>query len=77
MRWVGNLSEIKSLNPRSDSYSLKHLFERSPEGFYLTNGAFKGVMNRYGFKSQVVNDGPNEIYNVSESSINNIRKSLE
>ena len=29
-----------------NSYSMKHDFEREPEGFYVTNGMFKGAMLR-------------------------------
>lgn len=32
------------------SYSLKERFEKSPEGFYVTNGAFKAAMLEAGFK---------------------------
>lgn len=32
------------------SYGLKHLFERSPGGYYLTNGQFKGAMRAAGHK---------------------------
>ena len=38
------------------SYGIKHRFERSPGGFYITNGAFKGAMMFEGYKhSQGVN----------------------
>ncbi len=35
---------------RMSSYGLKHCFERSPGGFYLTNGAFKGAMLAAGYE---------------------------
>ena len=32
------------------SYGLKHEFERSDEGFYVTNGQFKAAMRKAGHK---------------------------
>jgi len=32
------------------SYGMKHDFEREPEGFYVTNGMFKGAMLAAGFR---------------------------
>ena len=34
---------------KPDSYIMKHDFEREPEGFYVTNGMFKGAMLKAGF----------------------------
>lgn len=42
--WCKCLTKIKSINIRHSSYSLKHLFEYSQGGFYITNGQFKGAM---------------------------------
>ena len=40
----------KSVYPKSSSYGLKHVFEESTGGFYVTNGQFKGAMQRAGFE---------------------------
>jgi hypothetical protein len=66
--WVATyLEPIKSFNERHTSYGLKHLFESSEEGFYITNGAFKGAMLDCGFR---VKDETalNWAFNVSEKS---------
>lgn len=46
-RWIDeNFTALKSI-PKSgpvDSYTLKHYFEESDHGFYITNGQFKGAM---------------------------------
>ncbi|MBI5570293.1 MAG: hypothetical protein HY914_10145 [Desulfomonile tiedjei] len=34
----------------STSYGLKHIFEESEDGFYVTNGQFKGALRAAGFK---------------------------
>jgi hypothetical protein len=34
---------------RHDSYELKHIFERAPEGFYVTDAQFRAVMWLAGF----------------------------
>ncbi|MBI6105886.1 hypothetical protein ACV31L_01140 [Clostridium perfringens] len=50
--WIDlNLTRIKDVNNRTlDSYGLKGRFERSPGGFYILNGAFKGAMVHMGYK---------------------------
>ena len=35
---------------RRNSYTMKHDFEREPEGFYITNGMFKGAMLVAGYR---------------------------
>jgi hypothetical protein len=35
---------------RRTSYGMKHDFEREPQGFYLTNGMFKGAMQAAGYQ---------------------------
>ncbi|HEX2097859.1 MAG TPA: hypothetical protein VHF46_02215, partial [Rubrobacteraceae bacterium] len=48
------------------SYQLKHEFERSPRGFYITNGQFKGAMQEAGIAGvDAVGDGINLFYRVS------------
>jgi hypothetical protein len=39
-----------------NSYTMKHDFEREPEGFYITNGMFKGAMLAAGFRPVDVNE---------------------
>lgn len=49
--WIEcNLYKINSFNMMRTSYGLKHIFERSENGFYIKNGAFKGAMLKLGFK---------------------------
>lgn len=49
-KWIKlNILPIKSPNLKHTSYSLKHLFEHSECGFYITNGQFKGAMMARGF----------------------------
>lgn len=50
-KWVSlNLKPIKSFNNFHSSYKLKHIFEDSTEGFYISNGQFKGAMLACEFK---------------------------
>ena len=43
--WIArNIEPARRENRYQTSYGLKHLFEKSAHGFYLTNGAFKGAM---------------------------------
>lgn len=45
LAWITvNLIPIRSLNRHCTGYGLKHFFEASHEGFYITNGMFKGAM---------------------------------
>jgi hypothetical protein len=39
----------RSTPNRRTSYSLKHIFENSRNGFYVTNNQFKAAMERCGF----------------------------
>ncbi len=72
--WCSNLNQIKSINTKYSSYSLKHIFERSKNGFYITNGAFKGAMLKCGFNYKSITDSPNWYFNVSQKSIEDIKK---
>jgi hypothetical protein len=48
--WIEeNIAPRKTLNPRT-SYGLKHAFENSADGFYTTNGQFKGAMLAAGYR---------------------------
>lgn len=45
LAWVTDkLQKQKSINYNESSYGLKHKFEKSPFGFYVSNGQFKGAM---------------------------------
>lgn len=51
LHWIlGNFIEAKSALRRETSYTMKHWFERSQVGFYITNGHFKGAMLAAGFQ---------------------------
>ena len=45
-RWIReSLEEAPKVDGnRRDSYHLKHVFERSPEGFYVTDAQFRAAM---------------------------------
>jgi succinate dehydrogenase flavin-adding protein (antitoxin of CptAB toxin-antitoxin module) len=45
-RWIGETLEAAPPLPRTerDSYELKHIFARTREGFYTTNGQFRAAM---------------------------------
>lgn len=68
MRFVQQLEPMKTMNRNHTSYSLKGMFERSPEGFYIPNGVIKEIMYLMGFKS----DNQHELnwnFNVTERSV--------
>ncbi len=49
LTWIGTeIHPAKRENRIWSSYSLKEEFERSPVGFYVTNGQFKGAMEAAG-----------------------------
>ena len=68
--WIGtNLDPVSTFNLDVTSYGLKHKFERSKEGFYVSNGQFKGAMlDVGGFKVKNTND-LNWQFNISKRSI--------
>jgi len=72
VNWCKNkLTKIKSFNEKITSYGLKHYFESDENGFYITNGQFKGAMEEAGFI--VLNKfKTNWIFNISNKSINNL-----
>ena len=48
--WIGQqLVPAPLAGPRC-SYALKHVFHRLPDGFYVTNGEWKGAMLAAGFE---------------------------
>lgn len=47
--WIGRMFKpSKRVFYAMSSYGIKHVFERSPGGFYITNGQFKGAMKAAG-----------------------------
>jgi hypothetical protein len=71
--WIKeNFEHRKSINYRHSSYELKHIFERSHDGFYITNGAFKGALLAAGFTNH--NDGMNWYFAITERSIKESKK---
>lgn len=72
MRFVQQLEKSKTMNRNHTSYSLKGMFERSPEGFYIPNGVMKEIMYLMGFKS----DNQHELnwnFNVTENSVQKLK----
>ena len=72
LNWCLSLVKIKTINKKHTSYGLKHKFEESSQGFYVTNGAFKGAMIAAGFKTQEHDSVINLCFNVSEKSIKDL-----
>lgn len=68
LMWCKQLEPIKSVNENYSSYNLKHIFEREPYGFYISNGNMKEVMALAGFKPKSADD-LNWFYPISERSI--------
>mgnify|MGYP000932178475 CR=1 FL=1 len=74
INWCYSIAKIKSINLKRTSYGLKHIFENSKNGFYITNGAFKGAMLECGFDYKPVSSSsPNWHFNVSEKSIKDLK----
>ncbi|AWZ48438.1 hypothetical protein C3495_06235 [Clostridiaceae bacterium 14S0207] len=68
LNWIDeNLEKIKSFNTKHTSYGLKHLFEKSTNGFYIDNGTFKGAMLEANYKIQNTNE-KNWVFNISNKS---------
>lgn len=73
--WIKeNFVSRVTINKYHTSYEMKHIFERSPDGFYLTNGAFKGAMLKCGFDKH--SGGINWCFQVTERSIKEARKGM-
>lgn len=71
--WIKeNFVKRVTINYNHSSYGLKHIFERSPDGFYITNGAFKGALLACGFDKH--SKGINWCFAITERSINQSRK---
>ena len=73
VEWCQQFEKIKGFQHHVTSYGLKHDFERSPCGFYMPNGAFKGAMIVAGFKVEDETE-LNWIFNISKKSYNNMLK---
>lgn len=74
LEWCGELGKVKTINKYEDSYTIKHLFEKSENGFYIHNGAMKGAMMSSGFDWHMNENSKNLKFNVSQRSINNFYK---
>ena len=75
VKWIKETFEPRvTINKYHTSYEMKHIFERSPDGFYLTNGAFKGAMLKCGFDKH--SGGINWCFPVTERSIKEARKGM-
>ena len=71
--WINeNFKERSSINYRHSSYEHKHTFERSTDGFYMTNGAFKGALLAAGFTNH--NEGMNWCFAITEQSIRDAKR---
>ena len=69
LEWIGMyLKPIKRFNYNSSSYGLKHIFQFSEKGFYVTNGAFKGAMLKAGFKAHNKHE-MNWYFNISKKMV--------
>lgn len=69
LSWCEQFTKIKAINSKRSSYGMKHIFESSKDGFYVTNGQFKGAMLKAGFKYKSQPYNPNWHFNISEKSI--------
>ena len=75
-RWIDdNIAKVKTINDGCTSYGLKHFFEASEGGFYITNGMFKGAMLAAGFYTNNEDD-LNWNFNVSRKSVKELYKWL-
>lgn len=70
--WCSNFKPIKSFNQKHSSYGLKHLFEQSEHGFYITNGQLKAALIMTGFKIENI-DLLNWHFNISENSVKGLK----
>ena len=74
LMWCKQLEPIKSVNENYSSYNLKHMFEREPYGFYISNSNMKEAMALAGFKPKSADD-LNWFYPISERSIKQLKVS--
>lgn len=66
--WIKkNLLPRETFNNVKTSYGLKHIFERSEQGFYIDNDCFKSAMVECGFKVKDETE-VNWVFNISQKS---------
>ena len=65
-----NISPIKT--PRYNSYGLKHVLERSPGGWYVTNGEFIAAALIAGYPHKY--DAPNPLFGMSARDVRRLEK---
>lgn len=68
LSWVSQFEKTKTIRHVYTSYGLKHIFEKQSNGFYISNGAFKGAMLKAGFNVDDQRD-TNWYFNVSQKSV--------
>ena len=66
LNWIRARLVVAKTVYRTSSYGLKHQFEEAPDGFYVTNGAFKGAMIAAGFRP--TDDGRNSLYRIKAAT---------
>ncbi|MEJ1326479.1 hypothetical protein QY881_08775 [Latilactobacillus sakei] len=77
VNWIlTTLTRAKTINRNDSSYGLKHYFENSPLGFYVSNGAMKGALLIAGFETRKIED-LNWYFNVSKVSAKQARLASE
>lgn len=68
--WCDLIGKISTINKKHSSYGLKHIFEKSKNGFYVTNGMFKGAMLKLEYEYELCHPtSPNWYFNISEKGI--------
>lgn len=68
--WCDLIGKATNINKKHSSYGLKHIFEKSKNGFYITNGMFKGAMLKLEYKYELCHPtSPNWHFNISEKGI--------
>lgn len=78
LEWCKSIEKRKSINKERTSYSLKHIFENSKNGFYIDNDTFKEAMLKLGFNYEDADlKGVNWYFNYSEKSLKEIIKNDE
>jgi hypothetical protein len=74
--WIlKNLERDNRFDLATNSYDLKHIFSDSLNGFYITNGQFKGAMLAAGYevKDELLK---NWCFNVSKRSIDKVKETI-
>lgn len=67
MNWISvKFTRRQTINNSATSYGLKHCFERDENGFYITNGMFKGAVQKMGFE---ISGDLNWCINITQKSI--------